>query len=262
MSRNQYLGAVAASIMSKTGEYATMQSAGGALPSAPSGAIALPIPNRSQLDAFNVNREGWEGFTNTLYDSASYAAAGATQLNFFNTPVGQGTGFGGGAKTLSDTNMTLAGQMPANQEFLIQSIEILFDPTTPTVAAGMPAVFGAQLVATIINDAYIFWRAGNLNLVIGSKSYCQEAPLMKFPPKAFFELHAALADVTTAGASFQSRIAFATSRGRPYLLKAPLRLVSNQNFGVSLNWPEGLQAITNPARITVTLDGVFYRRSQ
>jgi hypothetical protein len=239
------------------------QNGGGALPMAPQGSIALPIPNRSQLDAFNVNREGWEGFTNTLYDSAAYAAAGATQLNFFSTPVGQGTGLGGGAKTLTDTNMTLAGQMPANQEFLIQSIEVAFYPTTPTVAAAMPASLDAAANAAqvIINDAYIFYRAGNLNLIIGAKSYCQEAPLMKFPAKAYFHLNAALASTTTADTK-ALKTGFATSMGRPYLLKAPLRLVSNQNFNVSLNWPEGLQAISNPARVVLTLDGVFYRRSQ
>lgn len=226
-------------------------------------AVSLPIPNRSQLDAFNVNRDGWEAITNTLYDSTAYAAAGQTTLAFFSTPVGQGTGFGGGAKTYSDTNMTLAGQLPANQEFLIQSLEILFDPTTPTVAAAMPASLDAAANAAqvIINDAYIFWRAGNLTLTIGSKPYCQEGPLMKFPPKAWFEVHAALASSTTADTK-ALKTGFATSRGRPYLLKAPLRLVSSQNFGVTLNWPEGLQAISNPARVTVSLDGVLYRRSQ
>lgn len=225
--------------------------------------VSLPIPTRGQLDAFNVNRDGWEAITNTLYDSTSYVAAGQTNLSFFATPVGQGTGFGGGSKTYSDTNMTLAGQLPANQEFLIQSIEILFDPTTPTVAAAMPASLDAAANAAqvIINDAYIFWRAGNLTLTIGSKPYCQEAPLMKFPPKAWFELHAALASSTTADTK-ALKTGFATSRGRPYLLKAPLRLVSSQNFGVTLNWPEGVQAISNPARVTVSMDGIFYRRSQ
>lgn len=225
--------------------------------------VSLPIPNRGQLDAFNVNRDGWEAITNTLYDSAAYAAAGVTNLAFFSTPVGQGTGLGGGAKSYSDTNMTLAGQLPANQEFLIQSLECLFCPTTPTVAAAMPASLDAAAGAAqvIINDSYIFYRAGNLTMTIGSKPYCQEAPLMKFPPKAWFELHAAVAASTTADTKFL-KTGFATSRGRPYLLKAPLRLVSSQNFNVTLNWPEGLQVISNPARITVSLDGVLYRRSQ
>jgi hypothetical protein len=228
-------------------------------PQAPSNMIAMPIPNRSQLDAYNVNREGWEGYTNTLYDSGAYPAAGLNTLNFFNTPVGGGAT----AKTASDTNMTLAGQMPANQEFLIQSVEIMFLPTTPTVAAGMPASLDAAAGAAqvIINDAYIFYRSGNINLVIGAKSYLGEAPLMKFPPKAYFKLDSALAGSTTADTKFL-KTGFATARGRPYLLKAPLRLVSNQNFAVTLAWPEGLQAITNPARVILSLDGVFYRRSQ
>jgi hypothetical protein len=74
-------------------------------------------------------------------------------------------------------------------------------------------------------------------------------------------LDSALAGSTTADTKFL-KTGFATAIGRPYLLKAPLRLVSNQNFGVTLAWPEGLQVISNPARIILSLDGVFYRRSQ
>ncbi|MDE2020669.1 MAG: hypothetical protein KGJ13_10070, partial [Patescibacteria group bacterium] len=137
-------------------------------------AIASPIPTRSQLDQYNVNRQGWEGITNSLYDSAAYAAAGTPQLSFFNLPLGQGVGVGGGAKTLSDTNMTLAGQMPANQEFLVQSIEVIFYPSVPNVAAAMPAAYGAGAVATSVNDSWLFHRSGNLTFTIGAKSYLQE----------------------------------------------------------------------------------------
>lgn len=254
---------VAKSIVSMTHEYARMQMlpapGAGVFPQAPGGMIAMPIPNRSQLDAYNVNREGWEGFTNCLYDAAAYPAAGLNTLNFFNTPLGAGAT----AKTKSDTNMTLAGQMPANQEFLIQSVEIMFLPSTPTVASTMPASLDAAANAaqTIINDSYIFYRSGNLSLTIGAKDYLNEAPLMKFPPKAYFKLDAAIASSTTADTK-ALKTGFATARGRPYLLKAPLRLVSNQNFTAQLAWPEGLQVIISPARIILSLDGVFYRRSQ
>lgn len=222
------------------------------------------VPSYDALSAYNVNRDGWEAIKQSIYDSQAYAAAGATSLSFFQLPVGQGTGFGGAAKTFSDTNILSPGSMPANQEFLIQSVEVNFFPSTPTVAAQMPAAFGAQAIAQIVNDAFIFYRAGNLNLIIGSKSYLQEGPLLRFPPKAYFEVtSAALSDVTTAGAALQSRIAYATARGRPYMLQpANLRLVSNQNFNCQLSWPEGLQAITNPGRIFVILDGILYRRSQ
>lgn len=215
------------------------------------------VPTRAQLSKYSVNRPGWEAIKQSLYDYQVYAAAGQSQLTFFALPVGQG------GKTNSDTNMTLAGQLPKNQEFLIQSIEVFFSPTTPTVAAQMPAAFGAQAIAQIVNDSYIVGRAGNLNLTIGSKPYLQEAPLGRFPQKAAFSVDGALADVSTAGASFQSRMAFGQWRGRPYLLDpAPLLLPENQNFSVSLGWPEGVQAITNPGRIGVILDGILYRRSQ
>ncbi len=215
------------------------------------------VPSRAQLGKYQVNREGWEAIRQSLYHKQAYAAAGTTQMTFFQAPAGQG------GTTESDTNMTLAGQIPANQEFLVQSIEVLFHPTTPTVAAQMPAAQGAKAAAAIVNDAYIFGRGGNLKLVIGSKPYLQEAPLGRFPAKASFEVSAALADTTTAAADSQARVAFGKWCGRPYLLSpADLLLTSNQNFKVELNWPEGAQAIANPASVVVVLDGILYRRSQ
>jgi hypothetical protein len=215
------------------------------------------VPNRAQLSKYSVNRPGWEAIRQTLYDSGTYAAAGQTFLAFFAQPAGSGT------KTLSDTNMTLAGQLPKNQEFLVQSVEIHFFPTTPTVAAQMPGAFGAGVAQQLLNDVYIFGRAGNLNLTIGSKTYLQEAPLGRFPPKAYFCVDAALSDATTAAANLQGRSGYARWGGRPYVLEpAPVLLPENQNFSVTLSWPEGVQAITNPARMVVVLDGYLYRRSQ
>lgn len=215
------------------------------------------VPSRAQLSKYSVNRPGWEAVRQSLYDYQAYAAAGQTQLTFFALPVGQG------GKTLSDTNMTLAGQLPKNQEFLLQSVEVFFSPTTPTVAAAMPAAFGAGAVAVQVNDSYIVGRSGNLTMVVGSKPYLQEAPLGRFPQKAHYAVDSALADATTAAANLQSRVGFGYWTGRPYMLDpAPLLLVENQNFSITLSWPEGVQAISNPGRIGVILDGILYRRSQ
>lgn len=221
------------------------------------------IPGRKDLQNYVVFRDGWEVIRQKLYDSAVYPAAGAAQLTFFQNPIGQGTGFGGGSKTFSDTNMNLAGMLPANIEYLVESIEVEFQPTTPTVAAGMPSFFGAEAAQTSINDAYIFYRSGNLQFFVGQKPYLNGAPMGDFPPKSYFELQAALADATTAGAALQTRTGFGIQKGRPFMLKpASLLLGSSQNFNITLNWPEGLQAVTNPARIFVKLDGFLYRRSQ
>lgn len=221
------------------------------------------IPSVANLKNFQVNLNNWEMIKQSLYDSNPYPAAGSQLLSFFVQPVGQGTGFGGAAKTLSDTNMQLAGQMPANQMFLAQNVEVNFQSTTPTVVAQMPAVFGAQAAAQIVNDAYIFYRSGNLQFTIGAKSYLTEGPLGRFPPQSTFQVTGALADATTAAASSESRIAYAGYRGTPYTLTPNnLLLISSQNFSVTLNWPEGLQAITNPARVFVVLNGYLYRKSQ
>lgn len=217
------------------------------------------VPNRQALAQYNVNRPGWEAIRQSLYDFTTYAAAGHTTLNFFATPNGQG------GKTLSDTNMTLAGQLPAAQEFLVNSIEIYFRTLTPAPAAStVDAAVAAPALATQINDSYLVSRTGNLTFTIGSKPYLQEAPLGRFPPKTSFEVDAAVALATTVAAdSIESRIAISRWAGRPYLLSpADLRLTSSQNFNVSLNWPEGAQAIVTAARIGVVLDGILYRRSQ
>lgn len=228
-------------------------------PGSPGGYIA----NIKDLVNFQVNWDQWEAIKQSLFDSASYPAAGVTSLNFFAVQQGQGTGFGGGSKTLSDTNMVLGSMLPANQMFLISEIEVTCQTTTPTVTAQMPAVFGGQAAAQLVNDAYIFYRSGNFILTIGSKQYLQEAPLMSLPPEAIFEVQGALSDATTAGSAFQSRVFYAGARGQPYVLTPNnLLLVSSQNFNVTLNWPEGLQAITNPARIFVKLNGTLYRKAQ
>lgn len=221
------------------------------------------VANMADISNFSVNWNQWEFVTNSLYDSIAYPAAGLASAAFFQTPIGQGTGFGGAAKSLSDTNMQLAGQLPAGQMFLISSVEVLVQPTTPTVTAGMPAAFGAQAAAVQVNDSYIIGRSGNVVLNILSKNYIQEAPVGNLPPSSDFVLSGALSDTTTAAASSQNRLAFGNYEGDNYIL-APnnLLLVSNQNFKVTLAWPEGLQAITNPARLFVRLNGMLARLAQ
>lgn len=236
------------------------------------------IPNMDVLSQYVVNREGWEGIRQSLYDYMLYPAAGLSQASFFALPQGQGTtvqavgAAGATTKSLSDTNMTLAGQLPAQQNFLVQSIEVMFYPNVyhVTNAVGNPAVkFTSTALAiapAIINDEYIFRKSGNLVFTIGSKAYLQEAPMGRFPPKTNYGVNGAIAGWSAATAPVESTglsVAFPQSTGRPYMLHpASLLLNSNQNFSITLNWPEGLQAITYPAKVGVVLDGFLYRRSQ
>lgn len=215
----------------------------------------------AQLREFAVNKaDEFEITRQTLYDTLTYNAAGQSNLTFFQNPVGQA------GKTLEDTNMEAAGQLPAPKYFLVESIEIRFFPgVNPVVSSNFPTT---QAVTTnFTNDVYAFQKAGYLDFFIGSKSYLTEAPLGKFPPKTNL--------TTEFGAGFQMKQAipadeasqiigdYAAMSGRPYYIKPQIALIPNQNFNVTANWatPVALPSTTD-ARMNITLDGLLYRLSQ
>jgi hypothetical protein len=235
------------------------------------------IPSVQEALQYSVNmRNNVEGVRQSLYDFQVYPTAGATQFTFFQTPQGQaGTSASGvvntGAKNLGDTNMESAGQLPAPKMFLIESIEIIFEPGSVATAGtytaqGPHAAPGAgaanvSLPTGAINDVDAIRRGGWLNLFIGSKSYLTEAPLGRFPPKTRMEIDASLAGTYASGTS--ESIATAKFGGRPYYVEPAILLPSTQNFNVTLNW--GV-AVATPStfngRLGVILDGYLYRNSQ
>lgn len=225
------------------------------------------INNLGAVSQFNVNTGAYEAITQSLYDSAAYPVAGVNQLTFFQTPVGGGTSALVGAaagKTYEDTNMLAAGSMPNGQAYVITSIELDVQPGVPGTwtAAGQPAAFGAQAVATSINDVWKIRATGYLNLTIGSKPYLTEGPLMKFPASNDLEIDAAAADISTTGAAMQTRIGYAKSVGPAYVLSPNnLLLIPMQNFNLTLNWAT-LETVTEAARIFVRFMGQLIRAAQ
>ncbi|HEY6020920.1 MAG TPA: hypothetical protein VIY48_13775 [Candidatus Paceibacterota bacterium] len=231
------------------------------------------IPNIAEAKRYAVNRSGIEGIRQSLYDFNLYPTAGTNQILAFSQPQGAGVSTtpgitAGSAKNIADTNMELAGQIPAGKSFLATSIEVLFMPgsvsTANTYTLASPAAFAvaaAAAVAAQLADINIFYQSGSLKLFIGSKTYLEEAPLMRFPPKAQFKLDASLAtNSATVGeiAAMTMRVA-----GRPYMLEPPVLLENNQNFSAQLNWPS---VVATPSgfngRVGVILDGYLYRNSQ
>lgn len=212
------------------------------------------VPTVDELAKFQVNRVGAiEAVRQTLYDSATYVAAGQTSLTFFQLPVGQG------GKTKADTNMESAGSLPNPKQFLVQSIEIHVFPSAAIENMAATVDTGTAFV----KDMSTILTGGYLDFFIGSKSYLTEAPLMKFPPKTKLDGWAAASDTTTAGAGRAYRHEYAAGAGRPYYLQPEILLVSTQNFNVTLNWPAALALTgTNTAKIFITLDGILYRNSQ
>ena len=208
-----------------------------------------------------------------LYDYQLYATAGFTQLAFFQQPIGQGitSALGatvGSTKSLWDTNMELGGQLPSGKAYLIESIEVLFLPGTVSTAntytqAGFNgfAAVAAATVANGVNDVNTFYQSGMLELNVLSKNYLRETPLLAFPPKAHFDLSAAVA--TNSATTAEVTQSFAKAMGRPYYIEPRVTLQPAVNFDVTLRWPAVLATPSGfNARVGVILDGYMMRASQ
>ncbi len=195
-----------------------------------------PSP-QSALQNSRVNISGVsESIWQPLYDYQTAASAGASTQRFFLVPQGQG------GKTLSDTNMELAGQLPKGQAFLITGIQVELYPGV--------SINGTDASA-FADDVYNFYNGGHLILTIGSKAFVTQGPFMKFPP-----INRLGMDSSTTVAT--DRYAYATATGREYVIENTL-LESSQNFNVELS---NLSALSADARVGVTLNGYLYRNAQ
>jgi len=198
-------------------------------------------PNIQALKKYNVNRVGnIEVIWQPLYEYQAYAALGQTLLTFFQNPVGA---IAGG---LSATNVRSAGQFPRPQEFLITGIQVTFE-------VGAVVAQAVAAVQSNWQDVFDVSNSGNLELFIGSKSYLNDAPLGVFPQQ------------WGVGGAAQSGATVAADYARPvgkYYQITPVKIPANQNFNVTLNWPEGIVPVTTAGTIGVRLDGFLYRLSQ
>ncbi len=205
----------------------------------------------NQMKKYDVNRAGAvESLWAPLYDFQTYPAAGVQELIFFQVPQGQG------GKTLDDTNLEIAGSLPAPKEFLITSVQVVFYP------AAVPGRRGTSVTATNWNDVYGLSQRGHLRLFIGSKEYVVDAPLGKFPPRWWIRGSDAVGVATTTAATDVENIIDYAVFGGPIYEIVPYRLIPTQNFSVTLRFSNGVFAITADSRIGVVLGGFLYRLSQ
>ncbi len=205
-------------------------------------------PGSGALQKYSVNSANdMDVIWQPLYDFQTYALAGQTSLNFFQLPVGQG------GKTLEDTNMESAGQLPSPQKFIVEAISIEFYPGNPV---DMGAVDGTP---ANWQDTYDVMKSGWLDFVVGSKSRLQQAPIGAFPPAHRLGGGAAVTGAT-AVANTISGVDYASFAGQMFNI-VPVALPENQNFKVTLNWAAALP-ITVAARIGVKLHGNLYRSVQ
>ena len=230
------------------------------------------LPNAADFNARRVTNPGQsEIVRQRFYDYQLYATAGVSQLTFFSSPVGQGLtsaigSTAGTSKTLWDTNLELPNTLPSGKAFMIESIEVFFFPgsvsTSNTYTLASPVLFNATPAAAVaaqLADVNSFYQSGMLELNVLSKNYLRETPLLAFPPKANFNIDAALSGSGTAEVGAVN----GRAAGRPYYISPEIALQPAVNFEVVLRWPA---AVATPsgfnARVGVVLDGYFMRASQ
>lgn len=200
-----------------------------------------------------------------LYDYQTYPLAGSLGLQFFAVPQGQGTTSApnaSGVKTLSDTNMQVAGQLPRGNRFLCVGIEIEFwpsnDPGLATTAVPTAAQTGRNW-----GDVYRVLKSGALTFNIQQRTYAQDSPLNKFPTQTRIAGVATNTEQNTNATTVNyQQIEYASGCGAGYSI-VPVYIESTQFFSVSLNWPALVPTqSTADARIGVRLLGNLIRDAQ
>jgi hypothetical protein len=227
----------------------------------------------SQFAMNNVVQVGMsEVIRQRYYDRILYGQAGVQSLNFFALPIGQGvtTALGatvGSAKTIQDTNLEQANMIPNGKQFLIESIELKFEPggsasantyTVPNygdfTAVAADGTFG------LTQDVMTFWTAGLFQLNILSKNYLQEW-VHAFPPKT--AMNGFTSQGNNSATTGSNIIQYADNYGRPYWLDPMLTLQPMVQFVTQIVYPA---VVAMPSgfngRVSCILDGVLMRAAQ
>ncbi len=187
--------------------------------------------------------------TEPRYDTVTIVT-GTALATFFAQPLGQGTGsFGaaGAAKTLADTNMDLAGQLPTGFAFNIAGFRL-----------GFPWDIVLADFRTVVNRAvFRFFSGAKAFLTVPARS----VPAGNGPFGFFTQ--AAAADATIVNNGWPSMQNGYGIRGKPLQLRA------QENFKVELIWPATTPTVAQTGYqpspglpITIYLDGDLGRPVQ
>jgi hypothetical protein len=205
-----------------------------------------------QQGSLSTVRPGMVNATNEpLYSFNTYASAGQTQLTFFQTVVGSA------ANGYGDTNMELAGQISAGNQFEARGLEVVFQPGINTGLIQQPE---ANKLA-YGDDVLAAFSLGWVEIYTLNKLY-QRMPMWLCPPSTRLNLQSALSDTTTAAASQRSSVNYGAMAGPAWDL-CPFTLQPSMQFKITLNWATA-QALPSgvAGRIGVVLRGIKYLVAQ
>lgn len=234
-------------------------------------ALGRPVLTQQYLDTHKVGIQGQKDVIwNPLYDFVAYPSAGGLLFTFFANPIGQGTstvpGVGAGvAKSVGDTNLTIANQLTKGNEFYAVGSESVVLPGVSSAALPLTVLPGRANVPTtvgiFVNDVWSITNGGTKVLTVGTdRKYIQDGPLAVFPPCTRLAVAAAVAQVSATGTGAGIEIAYAAPSGEPYSL-VPIYFEANQSFTMQVTYQALIPTpSTQIARLGDRLRGYLIRQ--
>jgi hypothetical protein len=184
-----------------------------------------------------------------LYHYRAYAAAGQTQLTFFDQTEGSAT------LGRADTNMQAQNQLPGANMHVAHSLRVLAFPAFTDFAHTdvASAVAAGEWTRALTNGC---WAEATSS----DKLYLIAAPLTLLPAGCGVGTWHQTIGINTAN-SFSYANNGHPSNEAIYKLDPPLGILPTRTFSVTLNW-RAVQAVTTAGRIGVILDGWRLRSVQ
>lgn len=228
------------------------------------------------LEDFAANEVGISGkievIWQPLYDWNLYPTAGLASLTFFGTPQNAGQTAqpvaAAAVKSFADTNLKQAGVLSSPQAFWVDNIEIACDAgsvsTANLFALQIPGVFAAAAASTVqagAHDVNAMLSGGIAQFNIMQKTYYQEGPLYRFPPRSHLHLDTAICSTSaTVGQSVKEKL---YAEGKGVELDPGFGIGTNMAFDFTVTWPA---LITTPSgfngRLGAFLNGWLFRAAQ
>lgn len=186
------------------------------------------------------------------WDTQLYTSAATVRLNFF----------GAVPANILAGNIPLAGQMPADQDFLVISPQFIPN-ADPTVFTSEALNADSSTLGDAVNDVEQLVHNGVMSLIIQNKTY-GEWPLHKTPAGGGVWGHTSLAgagSVATVGALSIANNGFPTAQNA-LILDPPVTIHQQTNFSIRIDWPTAVTLRGGNVNCRVLLEGQLIRPKQ
>lgn len=200
-------------------------------------------------EQYNSQYKGKKESIGWMYwDTLQYTSAATLQLVFFAAQ----------RATLDLSNMTLGGQLPAPNAFLLRGLRFFLKQRPRSTAK---AALGAVQPGAIDNIQQLH-NTGVLQILIGAKEY-GPYPLWLIPSGGgAFGVIASDGDVASPGEIQDYAISGAPDARNSFTLAVPIFIAPQINFSATLTWPAAITLAGGNTNISIGFEGDLIRPVQ